>query len=936
MSSHHHRRRKERTGLEKRMGDFAFLGVQSLVLCVLFALPLYMGGRATFAWSLAGILLLCAVGLWSFALALRGRVTLYPCAGVIFFALLLLLGVIQLSPYVGGLFAPEVTLIAWSNIEAFLATPANILLALAPAVHIEKLLFIGLAALFYLLLCQSFSSERALLLLAFVTFIMTTSYALVGFARYLNNDAYFLWVYLGKNSVASGPFISRNNFAFMQELGTLLGLGLLMMLHSSTKRTFIVRILGRYKFVATLLLALGMTISLLALAFSFSRAGILCTFVGVSLFIGYVFACRVKTTTALIPIALLGVCALVLSSYGTTHLLDRLEFVLSGEDASSLMRIETWKTALEILVLSPWLGVGFGAFRYLGPNYESAWTGNTIAYNVHNDFIELPLSVGIPCALLFFCLLAFFFCRTLFRLVKYRPSSDMPAYHYLGAGAFCGLIAITGHEFVDYGLQQPSNLLLTCAVAFIAGRSAFFVRARAVNQQEDSSWILRRPLYALPVVVSIVCFLLARPYYNAFQAGISLEKIRVMKRMPDIVRTTPPLTLQKSILRHAYAGLGSYNTVDAWENIAQSSYEAAQLELSNWYASKASERLGRTISPERVWLAQYQSLRRELQCEMTPKDRNTIAKLYQESARAYKSLVTFAPTDSIALAGLALATYEAAQWQSSSAEDKAKEVATACQYIDVASDRAKQHESVHKIAIHIYGRELRFGTLSVSLRNSMEKRFWRSAQIVLRGSPSSLTSILPIAWAIRADFSSLEELVPDTIAGQEALYLFWESVAYWYGAEKALVRMQALNNARLEDETPHNMGRRAFLAREKRTKDVVSLRIAEYYLHLYQHQNNAEKIRSTLLQIQILRQKLTNPIVKEIDALIAQGEYLLAEEKAKKNLDNPSIVLRYALIAQAGGRQELFVRTMEELMTRKDFFTGNDLKIYGKLLKALP
>ena len=118
----------------------------------------------------------------------------------------------------------------------------------------------------------------------------------------------------------------------------------------------------------------------------------------------------------------------LVSFYGLDVLTSRLEVALSGEDPSGLVRWEIWKTALSAIGLSPFWGTGFGAFRYLSPLFEPSYAPGTISFNVHNDFMELAVVLGIPCALLVLGWLAYLFWRNA-RGVLAAPRSSL---HFCG------------------------------------------------------------------------------------------------------------------------------------------------------------------------------------------------------------------------------------------------------------------------------------------------------------------------------------------------------------------------------------------------------------------------------------------------------------------------------------------------------------------------
>lgn len=955
----HTRRVRLRTNIEKRTGDFALLGVQALVLFVLGALPIMLGGRSVLSFSLAGVILLCALVLWTLSVILRGKVVFQSCQGFIVFGLIFLVGGLQLWPEFSSwhtYLAPDgLTINIWADASAFLNTALPTIMALAPAVHMEKLLFVGIAAMLYILLCQCFSTEKSLLFLAYGTFFITTTYAFLGLTRYLSHDPYFLWIYLGKSAAVAGPFVNRNSFVFMQELGVLLGMGLTMMLAYSNEKSITSQIFGKTKPYVLIFMIFCVIISLLALLLTYSRGGILGAFIGLSLFIIFTFARQARSRGTLLMIFMIGATLFLLSSYGMDRLISRFDSMATGEDGSSLMRLETWKVALELIAMSPYVGFGFGAFRYLGPMFDGAWQGNTIAFNVHNDFIELPFSLGIPCAALILLLLAFFFCRTLYRILIYRPSGHQRTdaytpWTYVGVGCLCGLVAISCHEFVDYGLQQPANLALTVAMAVIAGNVGGILH----EQKNGASpiWKLGRPLYVVPVLCAGLAFIISIPYVQSARIAVPLEKIRYVKHDPEVTRTMSAIAVQDALKRQSqlafmvapdskdaptFSHIFQYpERPEALLDYAKSQYQLGRLKLQELYGEKISAQLERNVSGDRVWLEQYAPMRQEALKTLSPEERQSISSHYAHSAYAYERILQLSPSDAVALSGLALAVYSGAPWSENPHLERAK----AYDCIIKAAAMYPNVENVHSIALYLYERALRDTALYTNdstgaLRERMGTHYLQSAEVLLRTEINRLGEILPIAWNISQNLETLEKLVPQTIAGNEYLYKFWRKIAYWYGAERALLRMQSLNNARLDDESPETMGNVEFMRREKRSKGLIELRIAEYFIPIYENLQDQDAINATQKRIRLLRHAENRPIIAEIDVLLQRGEYLLAEQKIKKLPDDASALLRYAHITHIGGRLELFSRIMATIESELDLFNATEQELYKELYSFL-
>ena len=75
-----------------------------------------------------------------------------------------------------------------------------------------------------------------------------------------------------------------------------------------------------------------------------------------------------------------------------------------------------------------------------------------VAFNAHNDYLNLAVVFGLPFAVLVIGWVLFSFVRTAVELMRHR--SIHSSLHAIALGAWLGIFCALGHEVVDYGLKQ--------------------------------------------------------------------------------------------------------------------------------------------------------------------------------------------------------------------------------------------------------------------------------------------------------------------------------------------------------------------------------------------------------------------------------------------------------------------------------------------------
>lgn len=132
--------RRNRKRWERKTGRFLLLASRFSLLLIMTGLLLFHGGRDAEGWGLAGMLLSLTLVCWAAGCLFSGKVALMPTQGPLVFGLVLGMGLLQLSPFIGGLWAPEGIKGFWAALQIAELPSGSPLLALLPGFHSQALL----------------------------------------------------------------------------------------------------------------------------------------------------------------------------------------------------------------------------------------------------------------------------------------------------------------------------------------------------------------------------------------------------------------------------------------------------------------------------------------------------------------------------------------------------------------------------------------------------------------------------------------------------------------------------------------------------------------------------------------------------------------------------------------------------------------------------
>ena len=283
--------------------------------------------------------------------------------------------------------------------------------------------------------------------------------ALYGLAENLSGHHYIFWIPAAK-PFACGTFYNRNHFAALLSVLAPLSIGWFYFRAASrqadVERNALVPptpwdILSSRAGLWMLVPAALM----LGVIQSASRGGFAALLLGTALFFALSARGRSIRTVSWLTLIL----SLTLFAYAVSSeyqiMLDRYgQLADKGEG-----RLEVWRDSLGIIRDYPLFGIGLGNFPKIFMLYSTRDT-TSYPYQAHNEWLEGLITLGFVGMALLAALIV-----TLFVLAYQRLRKTGQDQCWL-LGAWCGLVGLAMHCFVEFNLHIPS---LTVVVFFLTG-----------------------------------------------------------------------------------------------------------------------------------------------------------------------------------------------------------------------------------------------------------------------------------------------------------------------------------------------------------------------------------------------------------------------------------------------------------------------------------
>ncbi len=130
-----------------------------------------------------------------------------------------------------------------------------------------------------------------------------------------------------------------------------------------------------------------------------------------------------------------------------------------ADEATTAVKLEVWPIALRMIRDFPAVGIGRGAFWTTFPSYKWEPLQRTFTH-VENEWLQLPLELGVVAGLGVVALFAWAFVAAVRRRDLSRPL----------AGALAGAGALVAHNLFDFSLEIPGVAIPFAVVLGIASR----------------------------------------------------------------------------------------------------------------------------------------------------------------------------------------------------------------------------------------------------------------------------------------------------------------------------------------------------------------------------------------------------------------------------------------------------------------------------------
>ena len=892
-----------RRSAEKKAARFFTLITQVVLILTLAVVMLFWGGRHPTAVGALGFGVMTALVTWSLSLALRGRWIWRHTGGLWLFVVALLLGILQLSPDFSAATMTQALRGLYLDVTNTGVFHGEALLAVIPGLQKDGLLLLVGAGLWYALARQVFDTDRRTL--TYLALGLSAVACLAGVLGILQRFADLEWigaVWLEPSREVAATWFNKNHFAQFEAMGLMLSLGLLTSFGRAAKGSAVQRLWspglrrGFFFFCATsaLVCALGVL-------FSISRTATFLAGAALLLYCLYLLRYRLKTgfAPAAFGIVLIGGFVLI----GGDYALSRLEYGLSGEDASGLVRFQIWTTTLSVIGLAPFTGTGFAAVRGLSSHFDTSYMPGYVTFDAHNDYLDLAAMFGIPFATVAVGWILVHFVRAGWVLLQTKDTRS--SLHAVAIGAWLALFCALGHETMDYGLKQGANLLMALGLTVVltgllrtmgdASRDTVESGRRSTVSEREGLRV-GRPFYAFPVLMTLCAGIGWSCYAQTYRVGEAVADFDNLRRVPSIRAVfSNEKWLQTLIARARDIETLEGGLPDVWGTQGRSEVRLAQAQSTDVMATAMSRVLDRSVSTRQVWREPYRRYREQAFFDVRPEERERVADSYDRASEAFAGALRADPLNGLTLSRLAKARDDAAAWR--------REWASSLPLHQAALVMYPTHAEVMRNAIDGYWQAWQ-ETADPLLKREYENAMTAIARAFGRQVPYRLREIYPLMWSVTPDVALLEDLTPDDIAALEELGHFLMQQECDRAALRAFERVLRVNDARNETETVETIGQLEFLRREKRSKTVIARmaweRMAELYGRLQEplEREKAERTAATLLMIE------REPAIERIDRALTASQYAMAEAEILPIRDDVRAKIRMTEILLVTGRYE--------------------------------
>lgn len=345
-------------------------------------------------------------------------------------------------------------------------------------------------------------NKKQQLTLIKIVAISSTIFAAYGIWAYVTKSTNVLWVYkVSYLKALTGTFINRNSFATYMGISVILNIFLLLKPNHDTSQ----KIQKRWEefFRNRSLYLFGIVINSTALLLTYSRWGFVTFLLGLMVFIALYLRdrgvdgfTRLKRQNLIVVLAGGLVFVVLILFYGKALGLDVYwikKFSLASEHAS--LRIGTYKTAIDAIKNSLFVGHGAGSFEFVFDLFRSDYLPSTFNYRityVHNGYLQAVLELGLIFALLIFYCFGYLFYLLLKGVVNRRKDRL-----YLIAGLSIFIIIMT-NSALDFSIQVTAVAIIFCAIM------AAFCKQSWSSREDLKKYVVNRYNYVILFIILIL------------------------------------------------------------------------------------------------------------------------------------------------------------------------------------------------------------------------------------------------------------------------------------------------------------------------------------------------------------------------------------------------------------------------------------------------
>ena len=197
---------------------------------------------------------------------------------------------------------------------------------------------------------------------------------------------------------------------------------------------------------AAMILAIAMLAACLAMTYA---RGAYFTIILVFIIYGIIQDWRILIFFILLTVGIL---------YYDAAFVDRLLSIFTSTDSSFGLRIGIWISTLTMIADHPFIGIGWGAFKSVYPNYDYYLKGADVEiYHAHNIFLHYAAEIGIIGAMAFF----WYFFGTMFMSLELGTNKKFNA---LKAKILSGIGRISDIEINRKLIEAKDKLKARCLI----------------------------------------------------------------------------------------------------------------------------------------------------------------------------------------------------------------------------------------------------------------------------------------------------------------------------------------------------------------------------------------------------------------------------------------------------------------------------------------